>query len=165
MSNSSSVPVGTTLKQVRQHAYRKVILDAAERVFADYGYDAARVQTIAAAAGASVGTIYGVFGSKAELFNAVLTLRLDDVTALASEAGDDLEFLGDPQASRLGGVAEQNRHERRVGAQVDQSESRRGVVVPRDRRDHCLRGPHMGLVYEPDPLVMRIWPLPSAVMM
>jgi len=86
MSNSSSVPVGTTLKQVRQHAYRKVILDAAERVFADYGYDAARVQTIAAAAGASVGTIYGVFGSKAELFNAVLTLRLDDVTALASEA-------------------------------------------------------------------------------
>ena len=78
--------MGNTLKQARQHAYRKVILDAAERVFADNGYDAARVHTIAEAAGASVGTIYGVFGSKAELFNAVLTLRLDHVTAKAAEA-------------------------------------------------------------------------------
>lgn len=86
--------MGPSLKQARQLAYRSLILEAAESVFADYGYDAARVQTIAEAAGTSVGTIYGVFGSKAELFHAVLALRLEDVTtgaaAAFSEGGDDL---------------------------------------------------------------------------
>lgn len=78
--------MGNRLREARQDAYRKVILDAAERVFADHGYDAARVQNVAEAADVSVGTIYGVFGSKAELFNVVLTLRLDEVTSKAAAA-------------------------------------------------------------------------------
>ncbi|MCB9663805.1 MAG: TetR/AcrR family transcriptional regulator [Alphaproteobacteria bacterium] len=72
-----------SLREVRQDAYRDLILEAAEPVFADHGYEAARVQEIAAATGASVGTIYGVFGSKAELFGTVLTHRLPRLLEVA----------------------------------------------------------------------------------
>lgn len=76
----------STLQKARREAYQKVILDAAERVFADHGCDAAKVQTIADEAGVSVGTIYSVFGSKSELFSTVLTRRLPDLLELSSEA-------------------------------------------------------------------------------
>jgi AcrR family transcriptional regulator len=74
------------LQEVRRKAYQKVILDAAERVFADHGFEAAKIQTIADEAGVSVGTIYSVFGSKSELFSMVLTRRLPDLLELSMEA-------------------------------------------------------------------------------
>jgi AcrR family transcriptional regulator len=52
---------------------------AAERVFADRGFEAAKIQAISDEAGVSVGTIYGVFGSKSELFSVVLTHRLPEL--------------------------------------------------------------------------------------
>ncbi len=77
------------LKAARQKAYREVILEVSEEIFADYGYDAARVQTIAEKAGVSVGTIYGVFGSKSELFSVVLTSRLPDLLELTTKTAAD----------------------------------------------------------------------------
>jgi AcrR family transcriptional regulator len=87
MSRGTSSP----LQEARRQAYQKVILDAAERVFADHGFDAAKIQTVADEAGVSVGTIYSVFGSKSELFSTVLTRRLPDLLELstaASQKGD-----------------------------------------------------------------------------
>ena len=72
-------PPDSPLQKARREAYRKVILDAAERVFADHGFEAARIQAIADEAGVSVGTVYSVFGSKSELFGSVLTRRLPDL--------------------------------------------------------------------------------------
>ena len=74
------------LRAARKKAYREVIVDAAERVFAEHGFDAARVQAIAEEAGVAVGTVYSVFGSKSELFSVVLTHRLPELFRVSSEA-------------------------------------------------------------------------------
>lgn len=74
------------LQSARKMAYRKLIVEAAERVFAQYGFDAAKVQAIAEEAGVAVGTVYSVFGSKAELFSEVLTHRLPELLQLTSAA-------------------------------------------------------------------------------
>ena len=76
----------STLRDARREAYRNLVLDAAEPVFAEYGFDAAKVQDIAAAADVSVGTVYGVFGSKAELYAVVMTRRLDEILSRAIAA-------------------------------------------------------------------------------
>ncbi len=74
------------LKTLRLEAYREAILDAAEPVFAEGGYDETRVSEVADAAGVSVGTLYGVVGSKAELYAAVLSRRLPELLTVAREA-------------------------------------------------------------------------------
>ncbi|HSG15570.1 MAG TPA: TetR family transcriptional regulator [Anaerolineae bacterium] len=51
---------------------RQDLLDAALQVFSQQGYQAARLQDIARAAGVTRGAIYHHFGSKAELFNTLM---------------------------------------------------------------------------------------------
>ena len=58
-------------RQERSRATRRRILTAAERVFAEKGYDGARLSDIAAAAGCSVGTLYFRFKDKDALFFAI----------------------------------------------------------------------------------------------
>jgi len=58
-------------QQERSRATRARILSAAERVFAEKGYDGARLSDIAAAAGCSVGTMYFRFKDKDALFFAI----------------------------------------------------------------------------------------------
>ncbi len=82
----SSSRARSALQQARQDAYRLVILDAAERVFAGRGFEGTRIQGIADEAGVSVGTIYSVFGSKSELFSAVLTHRLPELLDITRKA-------------------------------------------------------------------------------
>lgn len=55
-------------QQERSRATRKRILDAAERVFAEKGYDRASLAAIASAAGCSVGAVYARFKDKDALF-------------------------------------------------------------------------------------------------
>jgi AcrR family transcriptional regulator len=74
------------LKKIRKEAYRKVILEASEKVFAEYGFEATRMQGIADEAGIAVGTVYNVFGGKAELFSEVLTHRLPELLKTTTEA-------------------------------------------------------------------------------
>lgn len=64
------------LKQARRALYREAIIDASERVFAEHGYDAAKVQAIAKAAGVSLATFYAVFPKKWDAFRAVQADRL-----------------------------------------------------------------------------------------
>lgn len=62
---------------------RERVLDAAASVFADCGFDGARMAQIAKAADLSVGAIYNHYDSKAELLAAVVARR----------GADDLELL------------------------------------------------------------------------
>lgn len=75
-----------SLKAARDQLYRDAILSAAEAVFAEHTYSGARIQKIAALADVSVGTIYGLFGSKAELFATTRHLHLNEVATIAARA-------------------------------------------------------------------------------
>lgn len=59
-------------KQRRLEHTRNLLLDAAEEIFARRGFDGAALEDIADVAGYTRGAIYSHFGSKAELFLAVV---------------------------------------------------------------------------------------------
>ena len=82
---------------------RAAILDAAERLFAGLGYDATSLNAVGAAAGVSRGTPGYFFGSKAELYQAVLdrcfgevrdAVRAGRVRALSSSRNGDEILAG-----------------------------------------------------------------------
>lgn len=62
-------------RRARNEVYRGHILEAAEAVFAEHGFEATKVQQIADRAGLSMGTIYAIFPGKQELYEAVLSMR------------------------------------------------------------------------------------------
>lgn len=72
-----------SIKDKKRELYREAVLDAAERVFGDEGYEATKVQRIAAESGVSLTTLYSVFESKWEIYRAVHRRRLDEVMQLA----------------------------------------------------------------------------------
>jgi AcrR family transcriptional regulator len=69
----------------RTEATRRKLLAAAERIFARDGFEAARLEDIAAGAGYTRGAFYANFGGKEEIFFALLEQwvrqRIDSVTA------------------------------------------------------------------------------------
>jgi len=65
---------------------RERILDAAERVFAQHGFFAARVSEIAKQAGVADGTIYLYFKSKDELLISLFESRMERFNQLLGEA-------------------------------------------------------------------------------
>ena len=68
-------------REARTDVYRQHILEAAERVFAERGFEAAKVQEISSAAGLSMGTIYAIFPGKTELYAALLEERGQELLA------------------------------------------------------------------------------------
>jgi AcrR family transcriptional regulator len=81
---------------------RVALQDAAEQLFAQHGFDAVSVRAVASKAGVDPALLHYYFGTKRELFDAVLVRRLEvlreeRVTALddyARKAGDDLTVEG-----------------------------------------------------------------------
>jgi len=73
------------VKRAREEMYRRLLLEAAERVFAEQGFEAARIQDIAAEAGISLGTLYSVFPGKWELYRAVHEARGAELLGTAAE--------------------------------------------------------------------------------
>ncbi len=65
--------------------YRALIVDAAEPLFAERGYEGTKIQDIAAASGLSLGTLYSVFGGKAGVYDALQNERLGELFLLAGE--------------------------------------------------------------------------------
>jgi AcrR family transcriptional regulator len=65
----------TQLKSARADVYRARILEVAEAVFAEAGFDGAYIKEIARRAGLAVGTVYGIFESKDAIFLAVHEAR------------------------------------------------------------------------------------------
>ncbi len=62
-------------KRAKAEMYRRLILEAAEGIFASAGYEDAKIQDIAQAAGLSLGTLYTVFPGKAEVYEAIQEQR------------------------------------------------------------------------------------------
>jgi len=65
---------------------RDKLLDEAMRLFAEYGYGALSLETIARQAHVSLRTIYRQFGGKAQVFGAVIRRVSDEFAASLSEA-------------------------------------------------------------------------------
>jgi AcrR family transcriptional regulator len=61
----------------RSSATKDRILDAAEALFMEHGFEATTLRQITAAASVNLAAVHYHFGSKEELFQAVLTRRLD----------------------------------------------------------------------------------------
>ena len=76
-------------RQARNDVYRGHVLEVAEKVFADRGFENAKLQDISAGAGVSMGTIYGVFAGKEELFRAILNERGRELLALARRVAEE----------------------------------------------------------------------------
>jgi AcrR family transcriptional regulator len=74
---------------------RRELLDAAARVFAREGYQAASVEAVAEAAGFSRGALYSNFKSKEDLFLALYEERIE---RRRRELREVIERAGDPQA-------------------------------------------------------------------
>lgn len=80
------------LKPPRDPAATKVrVLDAAEALFMEHGYEATSLRAITAAAEANLAAVNYHFGSKEELFQAVLTRRLDPMNQARVELLTRLE--------------------------------------------------------------------------
>ncbi|WP_326837700.1 TetR family transcriptional regulator [Amycolatopsis rhabdoformis] len=89
---------------------KRRVLEAAYREFAAYGLAGARVDRIAANAGANKRAIYDYFGSKEDLFDTVVTDRLLTGLETVPETWDDLArfagavfdyYASDPDRARL----------------------------------------------------------------
>jgi AcrR family transcriptional regulator len=77
------------------------ILEAASKLFRTEGYDAVRIEDIAAAAEVSVGTCYNYFSTKGDLLLAIVSMEVEEVV----EAGRALVVDPPPDVARaLGGL-------------------------------------------------------------
>jgi TetR/AcrR family transcriptional regulator len=73
-------------RRAREGLYRRLILEAAERSFAEKGFDAARIEEIAAESGLSLGTLYSVFAGKPDVMRAVHETRNREILAASAAA-------------------------------------------------------------------------------
>ncbi len=102
MSSTAST-LGTTDRERNASKSRETILDAAERLFAEEGFERTSLSDVGLAAGVSRGTPGYFFGSKAELYAAVLdrcytevreAVKIGRERALASQQSPDVILAG-----------------------------------------------------------------------
>jgi AcrR family transcriptional regulator len=72
-------------RSAKATTYRSLIVDAAERLFAERGYEGTRIQDIAAKSGLSLGTLYSVFAGKSDVYEAVQNDRLRELFLLTGK--------------------------------------------------------------------------------
>lgn len=76
------------MKKERKSVYQRAINEAAERVFAEKGADHSHMREIAAEAGVSLGTLYGVIDGKQSLFFGIHKLRMQEFLDCIRDARD-----------------------------------------------------------------------------
>ena len=104
-------------KQRRTRAERSAhtraeLMDSARRLFLRRGFHAASLELVAEEAGFTIGAVYSRFGSKADLFLAILDERIDQiVTEVAEVARTDQPMPAQPEllAGRRMGLLERER--------------------------------------------------------
>src|SRR5689334_4936808 len=79
------------LRDARDAMYRAHIVETAERVFSEKGFESTKMQDVAAAAAISLATLYGAFPSKAELYQAIVATRGDELLARVGLALRELD--------------------------------------------------------------------------
>ena len=75
-------------REARSEVYRRLVIEAGEAVFAERGFDAAKMQDVADEAGVSLGTLYRAFPGKGELYRAIHSLRGAELLARCQAAQD-----------------------------------------------------------------------------
>jgi AcrR family transcriptional regulator len=83
------------VREERESVYRQAISEAAERVFAAKGAEGSRMAEIAAEAGISLGTLYGVIDGKASLLLGIHKRRMQEF----------IDCIRDASAAREGTLA------------------------------------------------------------
>src|SRR3954451_23816070 len=81
--------------------FRKAILDAAERVFAERGFHVARIQDVAQHARIAVGTVYNHFEQKEDLLRALLEERAEQMLERFGPAATDPPAFEERLIARL----------------------------------------------------------------
>ncbi|MBM7831894.1 AcrR family transcriptional regulator [Agromyces cerinus] len=131
---------------------RERILDAAERLFADRGFDATPTSTVAALADVPKGLLFYYFPAKADLLRALVTERLDlgpidpnalvapgdPVSALLNLAGRLSELQADSEVLRVIIWREQRTHPE-VRARLREHRLHVQAIVERVLRGSVLR--------------------------
>ncbi|MEH0842387.1 TetR family transcriptional regulator [Micromonospora sp. CPCC 205711] len=74
---------------------REAILTAARTTFAERGFDAASIRTIAAAAGVDPALVHHYFGTKEELFRATVSIPIDPAELLPRVLAGGREEVGE----------------------------------------------------------------------
>ncbi len=82
-------------KRRRREPRIRAIVDAAEHVFLEQGYEAASLDVIAARANASKATIYAHFGSKVGLFKAIIGEKIAAVSTPLRQADENHTAVSD----------------------------------------------------------------------
>lgn len=85
-AESVSEPAKEDGRLLRGEATRERVLDAAERLFADHGFDAVSIRQIAQEAGVTLGVVGFHGGAKLDLFRTILARRVATLTAARTEA-------------------------------------------------------------------------------
>lgn len=73
---------------------KRDILNSAEKLLADTGYAALTMRAIAVGAGVSSGTVYQYFDGKEDVFVALMSIRLADMTATLDELDRGVGITG-----------------------------------------------------------------------
>ena len=82
---SEPAPAKEDGRLVRGEATRERVLDAAERLFADHGFDAVSIRQIAQEAGVTLGVVGFHGGAKLDLFKTILARRVETLSAARAE--------------------------------------------------------------------------------
>src|SRR5690606_4954124 len=72
------------VEEAKREAYRAIVLEAAERIFAAEGYEGARMQDLAGAAGLALATVYNAVGGKEAIYGAIHEARGQALLAAAA---------------------------------------------------------------------------------
>ncbi|WP_022892282.1 TetR/AcrR family transcriptional regulator [Agromyces subbeticus] len=129
-------------------ATKRRIIDAASNEFARFGIAGARVDRIAADARSNKGQMYGYFGGKESLFDAVYAEHISRMVNAVPLPGDDLPgyavklydtYLSHPEVVRLTTWARLERHP--VGDMYDDGEDHN-----REKVEAIREGQRAGLV-------------------
>jgi AcrR family transcriptional regulator len=113
---------------------REAILAAAQRQFAERGYDRASMRSIAAEAGVDQKLVAHFFGSKQQLFISAVELPFDPTSALPAVLAGDPETVGERLANLLVGLLEQPAaRDRLVGFIRAAASEPRAATLLRDR--------------------------------
>jgi AcrR family transcriptional regulator len=87
-SRARKIPLQQRVREERNSVYRRAINEAAERVFAAKGSERSRMREIAAEAGISLGTLYGVIDGKESLLFGIQKIRLRGFLNCIRDASD-----------------------------------------------------------------------------
>ncbi|MFA5566826.1 MAG: helix-turn-helix domain-containing protein [Acidimicrobiia bacterium] len=85
MANSEAPLIHDPAWATMSDPVRERLVDSAASVFANHGYDGARIQEIVRGAGLTTGAVYGRFTGKAELLHEAVTTRAVPQAPLSAE--------------------------------------------------------------------------------